>query len=195
MLEKASSIKEKKQAVVDAYSLNDEVKTLNAVTAKLNKSKTAQKNITNAEKEVKNSKAQVSLLQNKLTNLLQYRNVKTVSTTKNGMEHGMMHKERVGTDKQIAQTAKELASAEKRLSAANKNLTNAKKANESTILNETARTGYEAYAKQLISDIKTQQLASKYTKLSQNADGTYNIDFNAEQLKEDKENAKITTAQ
>ena len=195
LLEKASSIKEKKQAVVDAYSLDDEVKTLNAVTAKLNKSKTAQKNITNAEKEVKNSKAQVSLLRNKLTNLLQYRNVKTVSTTKNGMEHGMMHKERVGTDKQIAQTAKELASAEKRLSAANKNLTNAKKANESTILNETARTGYEAYAKQLISDIKTQQLASKYTKLSQNADGTYNIDFNAEQLKTDKENAKITTTQ
>ena len=195
LLEKASSIKEKKQAVVDAYSLDDEVKTLNAVTAKLNKSKTAQKNITNAEKEVKNSKAQVSLLRNKLTNLLHYRSVKKVSTTKNGMENGAIYLERRGTGKQIAQTAKELAVAEEKLSAANKNLTNVKKANESAILSETERTTYETYAKQLVSDIKTQQLASKYTKLSQNADGTYNIDFNAEQLKEDKENAKITTPQ
>ena len=195
LLEKASSIKEKKQAVVDAYSLDDEVKTLNAVTAKLNKSKTAQKNITNAEKEVKNSKAQVSLLRNKLTNLLHYRSVKKVSTTKNGMENGAIYLERRGTGKQIAQTAKELAVAEEKLSAANKNLTNVKKANKSAILSETERTTYETYAKQLISDIKTQQLASKYTKLSQNADGTYNIDFDAEQLKKDKENAKITTPQ
>ena len=186
LLEKASSIKEKKQAVVDAYSLEDEVKTLNAVTAKLNKSKTAQKNITNAEKEVKTQKTQVSLLRSQLTNLLQYRN---------GIANGTMHKERVGTDKQIAQTVKRLVTAQETLSVANKNLTNAKKAGKSTILSETERTTYETYAKQLISDIKTQQLASKYTKLSQNADGTYNIDFDVEQLKEDKENAKITTPQ